>query len=267
MTAINPARLKIQCAELAQSYADPELFIPQLHELFGFYSHRIRQAGVTRRPQLIQSYQVVPPIMRALERALLEPLLDQPPQGLILIDALWEEEWVETRVLAAVLLGHLPINDPDSIFLRLRSWLGSNKSDTIREIIITRGIYRSSLEEPQLVLDFFQDLLLTPKKEHCQAVLFGVLPFIEDQGFTNLPLIYKLLGDILLDEEKGLIKEILEVLKTLMKRSEGETLYFLEKQLAVAAKPRIIRIVRQILPGFSDHNQRTLKEALERYSQ
>jgi hypothetical protein len=36
MTAINPAKLKIQCVELSELYSDPEQFIQRLHELKGY---------------------------------------------------------------------------------------------------------------------------------------------------------------------------------------------------------------------------------------
>jgi hypothetical protein len=266
MTAINPARLKIQCVELSELYSDPDLFIQHLHELFDFYSVRVRKSSITRTPLLLQSYQVSPPVLRTLEQELNNPLNTHPSQGLILIDALWEQEWVETRTLAVSLLGSLPPINPDSIFKRIKSWLSASKSDVIRSILTTHGVSRLSKENPEQVLNFFQELLSSPAKGNCQAVLFGLVPFAGDQDFDNLPRLYKLLDSILLVEEKGLVKEILVILKTLIKRSEQESLYFLERQLSTASKPRIFRVTRQILPSFSPQNQAALKETLQSYA-
>ena len=265
MTAINPARLKIQCVELSESYSDPGKFIQDLHELFDFYAVRVRKNEVTRTSLLLQSYQVSPPVMRALEQELIEPLNTQPSQGLILIDALWEQEWVETRALAVSLLGSMPPINPASIFKRIESWISSCKSNPIRSTLTTRGVSRLSTENPELVLNFFHELLSAPSKGNCQAVLFGLVPFASNHDFDNLPRLYKLLDSILLVKEKGLVKEILVILKTLIKRSEEESLYFLERQLSTASKPRILRVTRQILPSFSVHNQAALKEALKSY--
>ncbi len=265
MTAINPARLKIQCVKLSELYSDPEQFIQGLHELFDFYAIRVRQTGIARTPLLLQSYQVSPPVLRALKQELIEPLNTQPSQGLILIDALWEQEWVETRALAVSLLGSIPPINPGSIFKRIKTWLSASKSDEIRSILTTRGVSRLSIENPEGVLNFFQELLSSPTKGNCQAVLFGLVPFAEDQNFDNLPRLYKLLDNILLVEEKGLIREILDILKTLIKRSEQESLFFLERQLSTGSKPRIFRVARQILPSFSAQNQAALKETLKNY--
>jgi len=266
MTAINPARLKIQCVELSELYSDPDKFIKGLHELFDFYAVRVRKSGITRTALLLQSYQVSPPVLRALEQELIDPLNTQPSQGLILIDALWEQEWVETRTLAVSLLGSIPPINPASIFKRIKPWISSSKSDLIRSMLTTRGVTRLSKENPELVLNFFHELSSSPTKGNCQAVLFGLVPFASDHNFDNLPRLYKLLDRILLVEEKGLVKEILVILKTLIKRSELESLYFLERQLSTASKPRIFRVTHQILPSFSVQNQASLKETLKSYS-
>jgi len=264
MTAINPAKLKIQCVELSELYSDPEQFIQRLHELFDFYAVRVRKNRVTGTILLLQSYQVSPPVMRALELELVDLLNTQPSQGLILIDTLWEQRWVETRALAVSLLGSIPPINPDSIFKRIKYWTSSCESDVIRSTLTTRGVSRLSKENPELVLNFFHELTSSPTKGNCQAVLFGLVPFASDHDFDNLPRLYKLLNSILLVKEKGLVKEILALLKTLIKRSEQESLYFLERQLSTASKPRILRVIRQILPSFSAQNQVVLKKALKR---
>ncbi|MEE8356467.1 MAG: DNA alkylation repair protein [Anaerolineales bacterium] len=266
MTAINPARLRIQSVELSEKYSDPDAFVLKLHDILDFYAVRVRKNKITRTPLLLHSHQVAPPVLRAIEAELKDPLNTQPSQGILLIDALWKEEWVETHTLAISLLGELPPINPDSIFKRIKSWLSDSKSDTIRILLPTRGLSRLVEEKPALVLEFFQELLNSPSKNNCQAVLFGIIPFAEGEDFENLPLLYKFLDWILLVDEKGLIKETLEVLKILIQRSEQESLYFLKKQLSTASKPRILRVIRQILPSFSTENQAILREVLNRYS-
>jgi hypothetical protein len=266
MTAINPARLKIQCAKLADSYQDPTKFIPGLHDLLGFYASRIRRTALNRTPLTLQTYQVAPPVLRALEGELDHLLNTQPSHGLLLVDALWEEEWLEFRQLAVTLLGNIPPINPDPIFGRIRSWLTTSTSESIRSLLPTRTIKRLSAEKPDLVLSFFKDLLSDPTKGNCQAVLYGIIQFGEDHEFLNLPILFSLLGGILIVEEKGLIKEIQRLLELLINRSEQETQYFLEQQLSTASKPRITRVVRGVLPLFSEENQRTLRETLKSFA-
>ena len=112
MTAINPARLKIQCAELSENYSNPAKFIPGLHDLLGFYAARIRQTSLSHTPLTLRAYQVPAPVLRALVIELEEYLEENPSHGLKLIDALWKEEWVEFRQLAIYLPGRFTSKRP-----------------------------------------------------------------------------------------------------------------------------------------------------------
>ena len=263
MTAINPARLKIQCAKLAAYYQNPEEFIPGLHDLLGFYASRIQITALNRTPLTLQPYQVAPPVLRAVE-AELDPYLNtHPSYGLLLVDALWEEEWFEFRQLAIILIGNIPPINPDPIFIRIRKWLSTSTTESIRSLLLNRGTKRLKAEKPDLVLSFYKDLLQKPTKRNCQAVLHGLMQFAADLEFLNMPVLYSLLADILLVEEKGLIKEIQELLGLLIDRSEQETTYFLNQQLSSASKPRITRVTRGLLPLFSEENQNTLKASLQ----
>ena len=78
MNAINPARLKIQSARLAESFQNPEQFIAGLHELLIFYAARIRQTTLSRTPLELQAYQVPAPVLRALELELSDQVNNCP---------------------------------------------------------------------------------------------------------------------------------------------------------------------------------------------
>jgi len=266
MTAINPARLKIQCAELSENFSEPSKFIPGLHDLLGFYAARIRQTSLSRTPLSLQSYQIPAPVLRALMNELEEYLKEEPTLGLKLIDALWKEKWVEFRQLAIICLGDLPPFDPEQILDRIKFWLESCTAEDIRSRIMTQGLAHLIDEEPKIIFDFIRELLASGSKMNQQAALFGLVAFGEKSDFDNLPVIFGLLAEILQNDGTGLIKEITALLKILQKRSEQETAYFLERQLGTAAKPRIFRVTRQVLGKFNSQNRIMLKEALDNFS-
>lgn len=265
MTAINPARLKIQCAELTENYSNPGKFIPDLHDLLGFYAARIRQTSLSNLPLTLQSYQVPAPVLRALMIEMQEYLKEDPALGLKLIDALWVEEWVEFRQLAIICLGELPPFNPEQILDRIKSWLANCTAEDIRREIMTRGLVQLVEKKPQFVIDFIRNLTSSGTKMDHQAALFGLIAFGENPDFDNLPVIFGLLADILRSEETGLVKEINALLKCLQKRSEQETAYFLKHQLGTGFKPRIFRITRQVMGKFNTQNKSMLREALEHF--
>lgn len=265
MTAINPARLKIQCAELSENYSNPAKFIPDLHDLLGFYAARIRQTSLSRTSLTLQTYQIPAPVQRALVSELEDFLEENPLMGLNLIDALWKEKWVEFRQLAIICLGKLPPFDPDQILNRIKSWLNSCTAEDIRHNIMILGLIQLVEEKPKIIVEFIGDLISSGSKMNHQAALFGLAAFAENPDFDNLPVIYNQLAEILQHEETGLMKEIISLLKILQKRSEQETAYFLKRQFASAAKPRIFRITRQIMGKFNVENQVILREAIDNY--
>jgi len=266
MTSINPARLKIQCAELSENHSNPAKFIPGLHDLLGFYAARIRQTSLSRTPLTLQAYQVPAPVLRALVIELEEYLEGHPSIGLKLIDALWKEEWVEFRQLAIICLGDLPPFDPEQILDRIKFWLKSCTAEDIRRRIMTRGLNHLIEEKPKIIFNFIGDLISSGSKMNHQAALFGLQVFGENPDFDNLPVVYKHLAEILQNEDAGLMKEITALLKALQQRSEQETAFFLERQLAAAANPRIFRVTRQVMGQFNTDNQALLRKTLDNYS-
>lgn len=263
MTAINPARLKIQTAELGELIRQPDEFKSRLHDLLDFYSARVRQTNLSSTPLRLQTYQAPQPVLQALELEIAGSLEENPEAGFPLLDALWVERWVEFRQLAIYLLGILPCYDPAPILERVRSWLEACSSEEIRHLIMIQGMSKLAQEKPQQCLAFIEDLIKSGSKADHQAALFGLEIFATNSAFLNLPLIYRYLSHILATEETGLRKEIRNLLETLIIRSEQETTYFLGQQLAVAAKPRIERVTRQVLGQLSPTNQQFLRLKLE----
>ena len=266
MTAINPARLKIQCGELGEFFLNPPQFISGFHDLLAFYGARIRQTRLSQTPSTLHFYQVPAPVLRALELELRDLVDEQPDKGIILIDALWKEDWLEFRQLGTCLLGYLPTSKPDLILDRIQNWLDQAGSDDLKRQIMTRALTRLADEKPAHVLNYLKSLVGKNTPADRQAVLFGLVPFAEDSDFDNLPVLFNILRDILLIDETGYIKEISTLIHLLQKKSEHETAYFLIRQMATASKPRIFRIVRKVMPFFAEESRQLLREKLKNYT-
>ena len=262
MTAINPARLKMQTAELGEIIGRPDQFISRLHELMVYYSARIRQTSLSKTPLKLQAYQVPEPVVQSLESEITEQLEEDPEAGYPLADALWVEFWVEFRQLAIYILGRLPVDEPVRILSRIQAWLNQCTSDDIRRLIMTEGMSRLANEKPGSCIGLIEDLISSGTRRDHQAALFGLGLFADDQTYTNLPVLFRYMSKILQVEEDGLTKEINALLQILVKRSEQETTYFLIKQLATAYKPRILRLSRQLMNNLSQDNQNLLREKL-----
>jgi hypothetical protein len=262
MTAINPARLKIQSAKVAESFLDSNQFINELHGLFTFYAARIRQTSLSRAPLALQAYQIPAPVIMTLELELSEIAKEHPEKSLELVDELWKEDWVEFRQLAVLLLGLIPINSKNEILRRIRSWVKTSPTEELRQQVIIKGLQGMMAEKPEKVLDMLKKMAASKDKKDLQGALYGLIPFVEDPDFENFPTVYKILSAILLPDDQILIKEISTIIRALQRRSDQETANFLVRQLSTASKPRISRITRQVLKYFSKESQELLREGL-----
>ena len=264
MTAINPARLKRQIAEIKTHFMQPGEFVSRLHKLFNFYADRVRRTGQSgSSPPSIPAYHLPLPVMRSLVRELTPLLESSPSRGLLLVDALWVEEWLEMRLLAARLLGKIPALNPGPIRKRVLTWLGSCREKQIRRTLMDESLESLRERHFSAVISLLESLIKEGGREERQAVLYGLQGLIEQQGFSNLPLVFNHLETIL-GKKEGLRGDIVPVVRGLIQLSERECFYFLQKQFPAAAQPQITRVVRQCLTDFSADYQQQLRELLRR---
>jgi hypothetical protein len=169
---------------------------------------------------------------------------------------------VEFRQLAVFSLSCLPPENPEELISRIKGWLSDCTAEDIRRLVMTQGLQRLAAEKPEASLRFIDELVLSNTRADQQAALFGLSFFASDEGYLNLPLLFKSLEKILANEEKSLVKETSNLLRILIKRSEQETAFFLSQQLTSNPQERVFRVTRQILKSFSPENQLKLREIL-----
>ena len=263
MTAINPAKLRIQTAALAELVNQPDQFAIQLHDLLAFYSARIRRSNLSQTSLSLQAYQVPDPVLSALRKEIMERLEEDPALGFSLVDGLWKEPWLEHRHLAIQILGILPLDDSDQILNRVLAWLETCPTEEIRRMIMTEGMKGLAEKLPDLSLHLMDLLISKGSKEALQSALFGLESFAGNPAYLNLPLLYRYISRILLLIEDGLVKEISALLILLASRSEQETTYFLQEQLGSNPNPSLLRVTRKVMRGLSPEYQRLLREKME----
>lgn len=262
MTAINPAQLVIRCADAAELYPDPDQFAPNLHQLLDTYANRIRGTSGFKSRSKLASYQVPPQVISTLLNQLRPYLQESPSQGIALADALWDEEWLEFRLLAASIVGRVSILDSQPISERLIRWVSSSESDEIRSDIIRRICQSQLKENPRSLSSILDQLLTNPGNRETEAAIAILQMLVDDRKFVNFPQIYHYLDLILSPQKETFQVELRLLLQTLAQRSEQETFPFLQRQIQSAGKPRILRLVRDLLPEFTSEHQAILKNSL-----
>lgn len=263
MPAIQPVRLRQQAALLAEHFVDPPAYLRSLHHLLDFYSDRARRPGQSGKPApLISTYNVRPPVLRALVKAVTPQAEGDPAAGLELCDALWAEPYLEFRLLAAMLLGQIPPDPPERITERLQRWITPDLEFYLVEALLTSGVEKLRRQQPQALIRLVQDWLSSSNPLRQQLGLRALIPLTQDPEYENLPVFYKMIQPLARSVPPALRPDLLDVLAALAHRSPQETAYFLRHLLNAPEAPEAAWLLRQSLHEFPPDLHESLRQSL-----
>jgi hypothetical protein len=251
MPAIQPARLKIQVAQLVELFDNPSAFVRQLNDLFFFYADRTRIPGRGgRKYSRTPSYNVSKQVFRHIEKALQPLVLNQEQAALLLADTLWQDNWLESRVLALMILAWIPPLPANRLVSRLDRWVIICKDDApLLEAlaVVLTGLWQQS----RTASDTLESWLKSPDLVVRKAGLRTILYLVRLPSFVFLPGIYQLLTPFVQRSSLVPDPDLLAVVRELATRSPQETAYFLHKNLAVAENEGVYALIRRSLDAFS----------------
>lgn len=261
MPAIHPARLKHQAALLADHFDDPAAYVRSLHHLLDAYAERIHRQGQAGAPApLLSAYKVRPQVLRQILQELIPLARANPSEGLALCDALWEQPYLEFRLLAASLLGQIPCTPAEPCLARVLNWIQPAVESSLVEALFSQGIACVRREHPGDLINLAEDWLQKKELFYQQQGLRLLLSFIEDPQSENLPAFYRLVQPFVRSAPAVLRPNILDVLTALIHRSPSETAYFLRQTANLPNSPNTRFLIRQLVRDFPVDLQPTMRE-------
>jgi hypothetical protein len=212
------------------------------------------------RPVLF-SFEVPQPVLKRLELEMALQAREQAQAALAIADALWAQRSIETRQLAARLLGTIPAK-PDEFTKRLEAWASENREELLARELETRAALHLAQAYPEEILNFVSRLLGSGE-QRLQVLGLGLLQTLlgEDQ-FSNLPALFGLLGEVSQDPSRKLRSYLADLLGLLAERSPKETTYFLQQQLAAKPGEETLWVARQVMRRLPEDGQDSLRGAL-----
>lgn len=263
MPAVQLARLKIQIDDLASVFTRPVVFQKKLADLLDFYANRAYRPGqAVRTKTLLPTYHVAPLIIRYMEQAFSRLCQEQPAAALELIDCLWQDTYLEPRLLAAALLGSIALTPPEPVLERLRSWANPDQDAQLLTALLQQGSANVRKKLPDLWLEIVEQWLSESGLASRSLGLVALLPVVQDQSYQNLPRVFRLLAPVMQSAQPDLQADLQVNLEALAQRSPAETAYFLRQMMNIAPSTTIVRLVRRLLPVFSEEQQTGLRKAL-----
>src|SRR5512139_773848 len=196
MPAIDLARLKKQTVQLADIFGQPADFLRAHHEVLEFYVNRSLRSQSVAPSSVLPTYRTPVVVLRQIEKELGTVAEKQPLLALELADALWDEGWLETKLLAAFLLGRIPPQE-ERLLARLTAWTQAVRDPEVRAALLTTSLTRLRRETPDLFLILVKEWLHPARQRMWSNGIQALVPLIASPEFDNLPPIFEILGPIL----------------------------------------------------------------------
>ena len=265
MPAIYLSRLKKQATRLSEKFNEPEAFVRELNELLDFYTNRtIRSTQIVQRLSL-PSYRTPAPVLRQIQAELLPLAGTRYIEAIALTNALWRAGSLETRLLAAYLLGSIPPAQAITALTRLPDWLAQSTDKEIRTALLTDAFARVRRENPEALFILLEDWLKSPRNSLQVWGLRALIPILTDPKFENLPAVFRIIKPAVRSAGPVTQLELQACLASLEQVSRTETQAFLREIIGDNPTPLMLRTFHRIKVGLSPELQAGLREILREY--
>jgi len=250
MPAIDLARLRKQAARLADFFFVPGEFLRHLHEMLEFYVNQ-----TLRRPQAVapssnlQTYRTPAVVLQQIETELVRLAGQSPADTLELADRLWDEGFLETRLLAAFLLGRIPPQE-EQLLPRLTAWTQQIRDPSVRAALLTDSLERMRKETPDRFLLVVGEWLQPERPFLWPNGLQALLAMVADPDFENLPPVLKLVEPIIEAGLPAVQLDLKELILALFRAAPEETAYFLRQVLTNSSNAMTALTLRRISTSF-----------------
>jgi DNA alkylation repair enzyme len=263
MPAIDLARLKKQTARLADIFDQPNAFLRELREVLEFYVNRTLRSQSVAPSSVLPTYRTPVVVLRQIETEIGAVAERQPIQALELADALWDEGWLETRLLAAFLLGRIPPQE-ERLLARLTAWTQAVRDPEVRAALLTTSLTRLRKETPDLFLILVKEWLHPARQRMWSNGIQALVPLISSPDFDNLPPIFEIVEPIIKASPGTLQFDLQELITVLYEASPEETIYFLQQILKESKSPLPAVALRRMSPELPPELQSNLREMLRK---
>lgn len=258
MPAIDLARLRKQTNRLADFFFVQEDFIRQLRNILEYYiNYTMRHKDPVAPGSTLPTYRTPTVVLRHLENELNVLAVENPQQALELADRLWDEGYLETRLIAAFLLGRIPPQE-EHLLARLTAWTQQVRDPGVRSALLTTSLKRMRDEMPDDFLVLISEWLHPARQRLWSNGIQAVLPLITNPRFENLPPIFELTRPIFEAAPGSIQTDLKDLIKAYYRASKTETGFYLREIIETSNNPLTVVTLRRILPGLPNELQTEL---------
>jgi len=262
MPAIDLARLRKQANRLADFFFLPDEFMKHLREILEFYvNHTLRTKENVAPGSNLRTYRTPSAVLTQIENELRAVAEANPEFALELADILWDEGALETRLLAAFLLGRIPPQE-ERLLPRLTAWTQQVRDPNVRYALLSTSLTRMRKETPDQFFNLIREYLHPARARTWSNGIQALLPMIADAANTNLPPIFDMVEPIIEEAPSTLQNDLIDLIVALYRASSNETTFLLKHILANTQNPMTVITLRRIATSFPPRLQTELRDLL-----
>jgi hypothetical protein len=262
MPAIDLARLKTQSARLVEHFDKPEAFVHDLQELLDFYTNRTMRSAQLAQRIFLPTHHTPRPVLRQIEMELKALADAHPLEAVELTGAMWKAGSLESRLLAARLLGMIPPAQAMPALTRLPEWLNQSTDAVIQHALLNDALDRLRKENPEALFILTEEWLKSPRSGLQRWGLRALIPLFNLPNFENLPAVFRILRPAVEAAGPATQLDLQACLAALGRVSLTETLYFLREILNGRPSAMLLRTLKRMLPALPPELQSGLREML-----
>ena len=262
MPAIDLARLRKQANRLADFFFLPEEFLKHLREMLDFYvNYTLRTKENVAPGSNLKTYRTPVAVLTQIENEVRAVAEANPDYALELADLLWDEGALETRLLAAYLLGRIPPQE-ERLLPRLTAWTQQIRDPDVRSALLSTSLTRMRKETPNQFLNLVREYLHPARMRTWSNGLQALLPMIADSTYENLPTILDIVEPIIEEAPTTLQNELIDLIVALYRTSASETTFMLKHILTNTENTMTVLTMRRIVTSFPPLLQKELRDIL-----
>ncbi len=262
MPAIDLSRMRKQAARLSDFFFVPDEFIKHLHEMLDAYvNYTVRKQHAAAPGANLRAYRTPAVIVKQIEQELSLRAADpvNADAALELADRLWDEEWLETRILAAFLLGSIPPQE-ERLLARLTAWAQQLYDADLRAELLDTSLTRLRREAPDMFLSLIGEWLQPQRQVLWANGIQAIIAAAADSQYRNLPPLMQVIEPVVMSAPAKLQNDIESLILALYAASPTETSYFVRQVLMDTDDPMTAITFRRIAPSLPRELQEEIRE-------
>lgn len=253
MPAVSIEQLQNHLELLRSAFNSPQIFVSELKDVLELYSDRtFRRGEKSEQDVRVPRYYIPILLQKQLELEFQRLAEIRLKNAIDNASLLWKEKYYEPKLLAACILGALPVQAHSETLTILNHWLNSRlEIDFLSEILERAGRSLRSNNSSA----WFQQIQDWQKQDSTRLKARAILALritAEDEHFTDLPMLLHQAETLFNNPPGTLIPDLLGLYQLLVRRFPDEMVVYTRELMADLRDANKTRFLRKAITFFDE---------------